>query len=183
MGGGTSTGTGGGETAVITGIPVFPEQYRTQRVLLQSAAFEGYQRFLVALDGSPLSALSNQITICYMDANAKPLLLLSGDDASLLTTVLAPNKAYTALMLNRDTKQVGARMRELHVAPPSYGDARITDFAGGVLIRNQSVGVVGAVGVSGATPMQDHALAVLARNQIFPPYPEFDYEEADAADD
>ncbi|MBP9826911.1 heme-binding protein [Candidatus Saccharibacteria bacterium] len=118
-----------------------------------------------------------------MDANAKPLLLLSGDDASLLTTVLAPNKAYTALMLNRDTKQVGARMRELHVAPPSYGDARITDFAGGVLIRNQSVGVVGAVGVSGATPMQDHALAVLARNQIFPPYPEFDYEEADAADD
>lgn len=151
-------------------IPVF----RTASVLLSSAARAGYQRLVEKLTADGGLETLDKISICYMGADFKPLLLVSGDSANVQTTVLAPNKAYTAILLARDTVDVGPRMRELHVAPPSYGNDRITDFAGGVRIWRQDVGTIGGVGVSGLDPLADHKLALVARDLILEPYPEFE---------
>ena len=172
-------------TTMITSadIPRVAPVYRMVQYLLASAALEGIGKLTDKLTREGRLVVLNRISICYMDAGFKPLLLVAGDDANIQTTVLAQNKAYTAIVLDRDTIEVGPRMRQLQVAPPSYGNDRITDFAGGVRIWRQDIGTIGGIGVSGLAPDDDHALAKVARDLILPSYPEFDMPDMSGDDE
>jgi uncharacterized protein GlcG (DUF336 family) len=85
------------------------------------------------------------------------------DGALLASVVISQSKAYTARSLNSATKDVGtwaqpgSPLYGLEVAHLSAGKGLII-FAGGVPITVNGE-VIGAVGVAGGSPDQDHEVA------------------------
>ncbi|MFZ2188875.1 MAG: heme-binding protein [Candidatus Moraniibacteriota bacterium] len=76
---------------------------------------------------------------------------------------VAQNKAYTAIMGNRDTSEWDERNPPIKIA--NLTDNRFTFFPGGILIEHDDT-VIGALGVSGRTGTEDRQLAETAYNEI-----------------
>jgi glc operon protein GlcG len=88
------------------------------------------------------------------------------DDANPGSGIIAQNKAYTAARQRKFTREVGKKMQDENVSPAYWGDDRITGFGGGVpIIQNGKV--IGGIGVSGLTSMEDEELAVAAIKAVF----------------
>jgi uncharacterized protein GlcG (DUF336 family) len=106
--------------------------------------------------GSPSS-------IAVLDAGRELLAFARMDDALLASPAIAQAKAYTARSLNCATKDVdglaqpGAALFGIQTAHLAVGRALVT-FGGGVPITIGAE-VVGAVGVAGGSPDQDHEVA------------------------
>ena len=83
------------------------------------------------------------------------------DGAMLVTIQFAIGKAYTACSMNRTTDILAERTwsgGDLHGLETAHSPA-LVPIGGGAPLR-ASGQLVGAVGVSGGTPAQDHELAV-----------------------
>ncbi|MCW2599663.1 MAG: hypothetical protein JWM02_1492 [Frankiales bacterium] len=106
--------------------------------------------------GSPSS-------ISVLDEGRELLAFVRMDDALLASVAISQAKAYTSRSLNCATKDVegaaqpGAPLFGLQVAHLAAGRALVT-FGGGVPITVDGK-VVGAVGVAGGSPDQDHEIA------------------------
>jgi uncharacterized protein GlcG (DUF336 family) len=106
--------------------------------------------------GSPSS-------IAVVDAGRELLAFARMDGALLASAEIAQAKAYTARSLNCATKDVdtatqpGGPLYGLQTAHAAAGRALVT-FGGGVPVTVDGQ-VVGAVGVAGGTPDQDHEIA------------------------
>lgn len=85
------------------------------------------------------------------------------DGALLASSAISQAKAYTSRSLSCDTRDVeelaqpGGALFGLHTAHLAVGKALIT-FGGGVLLTVDGA-PVGAVGVAGGSPAQDHEIA------------------------
>lgn len=88
------------------------------------------------------------------------------DDANAGASIIAPNKAYTAARQRKFTREVGKKMQDENVGPAYWGDDRITGFGGGVPIVQHGK-VIGGIGVSGLTSVEDEELAVAAIKAVF----------------
>lgn len=107
--------------------------------------------------------ISSPSSIAVIDGGRELLAFARMDQALLASPAIAQAKAYTARSLNCDTRDVegavqpGAALFGLQTAHLAVGRSLVT-FGGGVLI---SVGgeVVGAIGVAGGSPDQDHEIA------------------------
>lgn len=107
--------------------------------------------------------ISSPSSIAVIDDGRELVAFARMDGALLASAAISQAKAYTSRSLSCDTRDVeslaqpGAPLFGLHTAHAAVGRALIT-FGGGVLI---SVGgeVVGAVGVAGGSPDQDHEIA------------------------
>ena len=72
------------------------------------------------------------------------------DGTSPISTCTAVNKAYTAIMWKRDTKDVFDLLKRVGLDIAYFGETdKQTPLPGGVLIRSSDDSIVGAVGVSG----------------------------------
>jgi uncharacterized protein GlcG (DUF336 family) len=106
--------------------------------------------------GSPSS-------IAVVDAGRELLAFARMDDALLASAEIAQAKAYTARSLNCATKDVdtatqpGGPLYGMQTAHLAAGRALVT-FGGGVPITVAGE-IVGAIGVAGGTPDQDHEIA------------------------
>jgi uncharacterized protein GlcG (DUF336 family) len=106
--------------------------------------------------GSPSS-------VAVLDAGRELLAFARMDDALLASPAIAQAKAYTARSLNSATKDVdalaqpGAPLFGLQTAHLAVGRTLVT-FGGGVPVIVDGE-VVGAVGVAGGSPDQDHEIA------------------------
>jgi uncharacterized protein GlcG (DUF336 family) len=106
--------------------------------------------------GSPSS-------VAVLDAGRELLAFARMEDALLASSAIAQAKAYTARSLNSATKDVdalaqpGAPLFGLQTAHLAVGRALVT-FGGGVPVIVDGE-VVGAVGVAGGSPDQDHEIA------------------------
>lgn len=112
------------------------------------------------------------VSICIVDATGRQLRALAMDGAEPSTVQTARNKALTALNFERDTilfhheerdgrwvkvdnKWSAGDLANAHAIHPDF-----VSWGGGVLVRSPHDGtVLGAVGVSGRTELQDHELA------------------------
>ena len=85
------------------------------------------------------------------------------DDAWLGSVDISIKKAKTATMFNMPTGDIGALSQP---GGPLYNiehsNNGLITFPGGVPVRNKEGQVVGAVGVSGSTVENDHAVAAAA---------------------
>ena len=98
-----------------------------------------------------------------IDAGRELLAFARMDGALLASPAIAQAKAYTSRSLSCDTRdaealaQPGGPLFGLHTAHLAVGRALVT-FGGGVLV---TVGGrdVGAIGVAGGMPDQDHEIA------------------------
>jgi uncharacterized protein GlcG (DUF336 family) len=106
--------------------------------------------------GSPSS-------IAVVDDGRELLGFARMDEALLASAAISQAKAYTARSLSCDTRDVeglaqpGGALFGIHTAHLAVGKALIT-FGGGVLITVDGQ-PVGAVGVAGGSPDQDHEIA------------------------
>jgi uncharacterized protein GlcG (DUF336 family) len=106
--------------------------------------------------GSPSS-------VAVVDAGRELLAFARMDDALLASAEIAQAKAYTARSLNCATRDVdtatqpGGPLYGMQTAHLAAGRALVT-FGGGVPITTDGA-IVGAIGVAGGTPDQDHEIA------------------------
>lgn len=114
--------------------------------------------------------ISSPSSIAVIDDGRELLAFARMDGALLASPAISQAKAYTARSLNCDTRDVeslaqpGGALFGLHTAHMAVGRTLIT-FGGGVLITVDGE-VVGAVGVAGGSPDQDHEIAAAGASAV-----------------
>ena len=103
-------------------------------------------------------------TITVVDAGAHLVAAARMDGAVLGSIEVSATKARTAVLFGQETKDLNAVVQP-GTAMFSIQDAirePVTFVAGGIPLTDEQGLVIGAVGVSGGLPGQDHAVAVAA---------------------
>lgn len=104
--------------------------------------------------------LGVKMNISVVDAGANLVAFAKMDDAWLGSIDISHKKAKTARFFNMDTGIIGSLSQpggSLYNIEHSNGG--LITFPGGVVIKDQEGTIVGAVGVSGSTVEDDHAVA------------------------
>ncbi len=117
-------------------------------------------------------AMGVKMNVAVVDAGANLVAFARMDGAWLGSTDIAIKKAKTARFFDMPTgdigqlSQPGGPLFEIE----SSNDGLIT-FPGGVPIRNAAGEVIGAIGVSGSTVDDDHAVAMAGLGAVQPEQP------------
>jgi len=104
--------------------------------------------------------LQTLMNIAVVDAGTNLVAFAHMDDAWLGSIDISMRKARTARYFNMDSGQIGKLSQPggaLYNIEHSNGG--LISFPGGVLIRDGKGAIIGAVGVSGSTVENDHAVA------------------------
>lgn len=103
------------------------------------------------------------MTIAVLDAGAELVAFVREDGSSLLRERIARGKAHGALNMGMGSRALAARA-EAHPhfvsALIALAGGNLVPVPGGVLVRDASGDLVGAVGVSGHLPDDDEACAI-----------------------
>jgi glc operon protein GlcG len=101
------------------------------------------------------------IAVAIVDRHGDLICFARMDGAAVRTSTLAPNKAYTAARMERDTADILKSIRDRGTDIAFYGDARYCALPGGLVVK---VGgqTVGGIGVSGRSSEEDHELGLVA---------------------
>jgi len=121
----------------------------------------------VALTASLKKAneIGSPSSVAVVDAGRELVAFARMDEALLASVAISQAKAYTARSLNASTKDVeslaqpGAPLFGLHTAHLAVGRSLVT-FGGGVPVTVDGA-IVGAIGVAGGSPDQDHEIAAV----------------------
>jgi uncharacterized protein GlcG (DUF336 family) len=103
------------------------------------------------------------LTVAVLDAAGCLVSFKREDGSSLLRPQIAQAKAWGTLGMGIGSRALAQRAA---VAPAfiaavnNLADGRIIPVAGGVLIRNRSNAIIGAIGITGAVSEQDEACAI-----------------------
>lgn len=103
------------------------------------------------------------LTIAVLDAGGHLVAMKREDGSGILRPEIAHAKAWGALGMGAGTRALAKRAEHapgFYAALASTSTGRMLPVPGGVLIRNASNDVVGAVGVSGDLPDNDETCAV-----------------------
>jgi len=102
------------------------------------------------------------LSVIIVEPGAKVKAFQKEDDSSMMRFEMAFGKAYAALALGRSSSLVRMRMEERPLFMQYLiraSDDQIFPEGGGMLIRNQTGDLLGAVGVTGDTQERDEELA------------------------
>jgi uncharacterized protein GlcG (DUF336 family) len=105
------------------------------------------------------------LTAAVLDCGGHVVALLRADGSSLLRPQIATGKAWGALGLGfggRELAQRASKMPAFFNALSDLSGGRMVPVPGGVLIRDPSGTLIGAIGVSGDTSDNDEVCAVEA---------------------
>ncbi len=103
------------------------------------------------------------VSVTVVDAGGHLLTFRRDDRAVLISGETSNRKAYTALQLNAPTAVLVDAVRPdgpFHTLPTAL-DRPLLFIAGGVPVRRDGR-LIGAIGVGGGAPEQDHAFATAA---------------------
>ncbi len=103
------------------------------------------------------------VSVTVVDAGGHLLTFRRDDRAVLISGETSTRKAYTALQLNAPTADLVDAVRPdgpFHTLPTAL-DRPLLFIAGGVPVRRDGR-LIGAIGVGGGAPEQDHAFATAA---------------------
>lgn len=108
---------------------------------------------------SKANELGIGVTFCFMDAGRVERMLYHMPNANLVSSELAPKKAWSAISMKMPTKdfskdiQPGASLYQME----TMLDGKLVSFAGGIPLKIDGQ-IVGAVGVSGGAVEEDQAI-------------------------
>ena len=113
---------------------------------------------------------SRPVAVAVVDDAGNPICFERMDGSGIangkLTSRMAYNKAYTAIMMNRPTRDFNDRMKQLGVELAAWGDPTMTTVQGGLVWKNAEGYIVGAIGVSGLLADEDEELAYVGLNAV-----------------
>ena len=121
------------------------------------------------VDGAILTAteLNTKMNIAVVDAGGNLKAFLRMDGAWLGSIDIAEKKARTARLFDMPTGDIGGLSQP---GGPLYGielsNGGLISFPGGVPLRAADGSVIGAIGVSGSTVENDHAVALAGAEAI-----------------
>jgi glc operon protein GlcG len=128
-----------------------------------------YQDAKRIIDAIVQRALEQQkaAVIAVSDAHGELIALARMDGAPLSSIRVAANKAWTAARERKPTKEIGDKIRhpEKGFDIAFYGDRKFVGWGGGIPIWRDGQ-VIGAIGVSGLSSVEDIALASLGLELI-----------------
>ncbi|MFE5037737.1 heme-binding protein [Streptomyces sp. NPDC056683] len=119
--------------------------------------------FLVTEAGRAAEAAGVTVSVTVLDAGGHLLAFRRDDRAVLISGETSTRKAYTALQLNTPTADLVDAMQPgglFHTLPTAL-DRPLLFIAGGVPVRRDGW-LIGAIGVGGGAPDQDHGFASAA---------------------
>ncbi|MFJ3723119.1 heme-binding protein [Streptomyces sp. NPDC090045] len=122
---------------------------------------------LVSVATSAAEAAGATVSVTVLDAGGHLLAFRRDDRAVLISGETSTRKAYTALQLNAPTAHLVEAVRPggpLHTLPTAL-DRPLLFIAGGLPVHRDGR-LVGAVGIGGAAPDQDHAFAAAALDAL-----------------
>jgi glc operon protein GlcG len=105
--------------------------------------------------------------VAVSDAHGELIAFARMDGAPLSSIRVAANKAWTAARERKPTKEIGDKIRhpEKGFDIAFYGDRKFVGWGGGIPIWHDGQ-VIGAIGVSGLSSVEDIALATLGLELI-----------------
>ncbi len=115
------------------------------------------------------SASMKRLTVAVLDSGGHLVALKREDGSSLLRPQIAIGKAWGALGLGMGGRELAKRAA---VAPAFMGamsdlaEGKMVPVPGGVLIRDASGSIIGAVGVTGDVSENDEACAVAGIRKV-----------------
>ncbi|GAA3242724.1 heme-binding protein [Streptomyces sp. XM83C] len=118
---------------------------------------------LVAAAHRAAEAAGVAVSVTVLDAGGHPLAFRRDDRAVLISGETSTRKAYTALQLDSATADLVDAVKPdgpFHSLPTAL-DKPLLFIAGGVPVRRDGR-PIGAIGVGGGAPEQDHAFASAA---------------------
>ncbi|MEV7440772.1 heme-binding protein [Streptomyces sp. NPDC091204] len=122
---------------------------------------------LVGVARSAAEAAGATVSVTVLDAGGHPLAFRRDDRAVLISGETSTRKAYTALQLNAPTADLVEAVRPggpFHTLPTAL-DRPLLFIAGGLPVHRDGR-LVGAIGVGGGAPEQDHAFAAAALDAL-----------------
>ena len=103
------------------------------------------------------------LTVAVLDAGGHLVALKREDNSSLLRPEIATGKAWGALGMGFGGRELARRAQNapgFFAALSGLAEGRMVPVPGGVLIRDAGDQIVGAVGISGDTSVNDEICAV-----------------------
>ncbi|MFC9819276.1 heme-binding protein [Streptomyces erythrochromogenes] len=122
---------------------------------------------LVAAARTAAEAAGAAVSVTVLDAGGHPLAFRRDDRAVLISGETSTRKAYTALQLDAPTADLVDAVRPegpFHTLPTAL-DRPLLFIAGGLPVHRDGR-LIGAVGVGGGAPDQDHAFATAALDAL-----------------
>lgn len=111
--------------------------------------------------------IGTKMDIAVVNAGANLKAFVRMDDAWLGSIDIAIKKAKTARFFDMPTGEIGKLSQP---AGPlfniEHSNAGLISFPGGVPLKNKDGAIIGAVGVSGSTVENDHAVASAGANSV-----------------
>ena len=113
------------------------------------------------------AALETKMDICVVDAGSNLVAFARMDGAWIGSVDISCKKAKTAAWFTMDTAVLSPLVQP---GQPLYNiehsNGGLITFPGGVIIKNADGEVIGAIGVSGSTIENDHAVATAGASVI-----------------
>lgn len=131
-------------------------------------SFDTAQRVAAAALEEGARRRTSALTVAVLDAGGHPVVLYRQDGAGYIRPRIAAGKAWGALSLgvsSRGIAGIAARVPAFFEALTVASQGRMFPAPGGVLLRDQAGGIVGAVGVSGDNSDVDEAVAIVAARE------------------
>lgn len=111
--------------------------------------------------------LDTKMDICVVDAGANLVAFARMDGAWIGSVDISQKKAKTAAWFTMDTATLSPLVQP---GQPLYNiehsNGGLITFPGGVAIKNAAGEVIGAIGVSGSSVENDHAVAVAGADAV-----------------
>lgn len=101
------------------------------------------------------------VAVAVVDRHGDLIHFARMDGAPVRTSVLAPNKAYTAARMERHTADLLKMIHDRKLDLAYFGDRRYCALPGGLVVR-EGDRTVGGIGVSGRSSEEDHELGLIA---------------------
>jgi uncharacterized protein GlcG (DUF336 family) len=121
----------------------------------------------VAAAKTKAAALNTKMDISVVDAGANLVAFARMDGAWIGSIDISMKKARTAAWFTMDTAALSPLVQPGQpLFNIEHSNGGLITFPGGVLIKNAAGEIIGAMGVSGSTVENDHAVAVAGASAV-----------------
>ena len=115
---------------------------------------------VIAAAKKKATEIDTKMNICVVDGGANQVAFVRMDGAWLGSADISLKKAKTARFFDMPTGEIGKLSQPgKPLFNIEHSNGGLISFPGGVLLKNKKGDIIGAVGVSGSSVENDHAVA------------------------